>query len=172
MPGAVMKTPMKRGLAEANNTRVNVQASPRSAKKLKLDNGNVTMGRASAKVANGSFNGSQPTKSRFEEEVLEKMSQDIETLKYKNAERDQQWRRPEMPRDFDEMTHSVTFQQIEAEEGVLNGGKATVKLFGVTAVSLVICQNRHSLITCHNRTAIRCSCTSRVSFTTSMLPRR
>jgi DNA polymerase delta subunit 1 len=136
MPG-VTKAPMKRGLAEANNTRANVQASPRSAKKLKLENGAATVGigRAPAKVANGSFNSSQPAKSRFEEEVLEKMSQDIETLKYKNAEKDQQWHRPNLPENFRETTHSLIFQQIEAEEGVLNGGRATVKLFGVTEVS-------------------------------------
>jgi DNA polymerase delta subunit 1 len=136
MPGAVTKAPMKRGLAEANNTRANVQASPRSAKKLKLDRGAATVGigRAPVKIANGSFNASQPAKSRFEEEVLEKMSQDIETLKYKNAERDQQWHRPDLPEDFNEMTHSLTIQQIDAEEGVLNGGKATIKLFGVTEV--------------------------------------
>ena len=137
MPGAVTQTPMKRGLTEANNTRANVQASPRSAKKLKLENGAATVGtgRAPIKTANGSFNSSQPVKSRFEEEVLEKMSQDIETLKYKNAEKDQQWHRPDLPENFNERTHSLIFQQIEAEEGVLNGGKATVKLFGVTEVS-------------------------------------
>jgi DNA polymerase delta subunit 1 len=136
MPGAVTKAPMKRGLAEANNTRANVQASPRSAKKLKLEHGAATVGigRAPPKVTNGSFNSSQPAKSRFEEEVLEKMSQDIESLKHKNAERDQQWHRPDLPEDFNEMTHSLIIQQIDAEEGVLNGGKATVKLFGVTEV--------------------------------------
>ena len=40
-----------------------------------------------------------------------------------------------MPEDFNEMTQNLVFQQIEAEEGVLNGGKTTVKLFGVTEVS-------------------------------------
>lgn len=137
MPGAVAKTPMKRVLAEATNTRTNVQSSPRSAKKLKLDNGVNTNGnmRAPPKMANGSFSSSQPQKSRFEEEVLEKMSQDIETLKQTNSERDQQWKRPPLPQDFDEMRNTITFQQIDAEEGVLNGGKGTVKLFGVTEVS-------------------------------------
>lgn len=136
MPGAVMRTPKKRVLAEATNTRANVQASPRSAKKLKLDNGPTASGRVPAKSANGSFSSSQQPKSRFEEEVLEKMSQDIESLKTANAERDQQWRRPSLPEDFHEATHSLTFQQIDAEEGVLNGGKATVKLFGVTEVRI------------------------------------
>ena len=134
MPGAVHKTPMKRVLAEATNTRANVQASPRSAKKLKLDNATGTNGRAPLKNINGSFNSSHP-KSQFEEEVLEKMTQDIETLRHTNAEKDQQWSRPPLPADFDETTHNLTFQQIEAEEGALNGGKATVKLFGVTKVS-------------------------------------
>lgn len=137
MPRAATNASMKRGLAEASNTRANVQASPRSAKKLKLDNGvgTSTPGKASAKIGHGSFNSSQPAKSRFEEEVLEKMTQDIETLRQKNTEKDQQWRRPDLPEDFNERTHSLTFQQIEAEEGVLNGGKPAIKLFGVTEVS-------------------------------------
>ena len=68
-------------------------------------------------------------------ETLEKMTQDMETLKKDNTEKDQQWRRPPLPEDFNEMTQNLVFQQIEAEEGVLNGGKTTVKLFGVTEVS-------------------------------------
>ncbi|KAJ4351362.1 DNA-directed DNA polymerase delta [Didymosphaeria variabile] len=130
MPG-VTKTPAKRVLGDASSTRQNMQASPRSAKKLKLDNGATTNGRAPVKIANGSFNASQQ-KSRFEEEVLEQMSQDIESLKQTNAERDQHWKRPPLPNNFNEMTHGITMQQIDAEEGVLNGGKGTVKLFGVT----------------------------------------
>ncbi|KAF2643760.1 hypothetical protein P280DRAFT_444871 [Massarina eburnea CBS 473.64] len=129
MPGPVTKPAQKRALTEASSTRANVQASPRSAKKLKLDS---RLKKPPTKEANGSFNGSQQPKSRFEEEVLEKMSQDIETLKHKNAETDQLWRRPSLPDDFDETRYGITFQQIEAEEGVLHGGKATVKLFGVT----------------------------------------
>jgi DNA polymerase delta subunit 1 len=132
MPGAV-KPPQKRALAEANSTRANVQASPRSAKKLKLDHGAHANRKTPIKTPNGSFGGSQQPKSRFEEEVLEKMSQDIETLKQKNAEKDQQWSRPPLPQNLDETTHGLTFQQIEAEEGT-HGGKATVKLFGVTEV--------------------------------------
>jgi hypothetical protein len=54
-------------------------------------------------------------------------------LKRKNAEKDQQWKRPPLE-DFDESRDVLTFQQIEAEEGVLNGGKTTIKLFGVTEV--------------------------------------
>lgn len=133
MPG-VTKTPMKRVLGDASSTRQNVQASPRSAKKMKLDNGATANGRAPVKIANGSFNASSQQKSRFEEEVLEKMTQDIEELKQTNAERDQHWKRPPLPDNFNEMTHKVLMQQIDAEEGVLNGGKGTVKLFGVTEV--------------------------------------
>jgi DNA polymerase delta subunit 1 len=130
MVGTVARTPAKRALAEASNNRVNV--SPRSAKKLKLENGTSRMG-PPVKTANGSFNSSQPGPSQFED-TLEKMTQDIESLKTKNTERDQQWKRPPLPEDFSEMTSKVVFQQIEAEESVLNGGKPTVKLFGVTEV--------------------------------------
>lgn len=125
-----MKTPAKRALAEASNNRVN--ASPRSAKKLKVDDGAITRGPPIKKV-NGSFNSSQPGPSQFES-TLEQMTQDIEALKTKNTEKDQQWRRPPLPADFNEMTSKVVFQQIEAEESVLNGGKPAVKLFGVTEV--------------------------------------
>lgn len=133
MPG-VTKTPMKRVLGDASSTRQNIQSSPRSAKKMRLDNGTTANGRAPIKIANGPPNASQQQKSRFEEDVLEKMSQDIETLKHTNSERDQQWKRPPLPDNFDETTHGVLMQQIDAEEGVLNGGKGTIKLFGVTEV--------------------------------------
>ncbi|KAH7386129.1 catalytic subunit DNA polymerase-like protein delta [Pyrenochaeta sp. MPI-SDFR-AT-0127] len=130
MLGTVTRTPAKRALAEASNTRANVLASPRSAKKLKLEHGHGKA-RPPVKSVNGSFNSSQPAPSQFEE-TLEKMTQDIESLKETNTEKDQQWRRPTLPIDFNEMTQKLVFQQIEAEEGVLNGGRATVKLFGVT----------------------------------------
>jgi DNA polymerase delta subunit 1 len=130
MVGPVTKTPAKRALAEASSNRIN--ASPRSAKKLKVENGNTTRG-PPIKKANGSFNSSQAGPSQFED-TLEKMTQDIETLKTKNTEKDQQWKRPPLPEGFSEMTSKVVFQQIEAEESVLNGGKPAVKLFGVTEV--------------------------------------
>lgn len=133
MPGAVTKAPAKRALTETSSTRANVQASPHSSKKLKIQNGNERS-RPPQKTANGSFNASQVGPSEFEE-TLEKMTQDMETLKKDNTEKDQQWRRPPLPEDFNEMTQNLVFQQIEAEEGVLNGGKTTVKLFGVTEVS-------------------------------------
>ncbi|CAN9476791.1 unnamed protein product [Alternaria alternata] len=130
MPGAVTKAPAKRALTETSSTRANVQASPHSSKKLKIQNGNERS-RPPQKTVNGSFNASQVGPSEFEE-TLEKMTQDMETLKKDNTEKDQQWRRPPLPEDFNEMTQNLVFQQIEAEEGVLNGGKTTVKLFGVT----------------------------------------
>lgn len=133
MPGTVTsRTPAKRALAEATNNRANVQASPRSAKKLKLENGKTG---PPSKTANGSFNSSQPGPSQFEE-TLEKMTQDMETLKESNTEKDQQWRRPSLPDDYSELKENLIFQQIEAEEGVLNGGRPTVKLFGVTEVRM------------------------------------
>jgi DNA polymerase delta subunit 1 len=132
MPGTVTRTPVKRALAEASSNRANVLASPRSAKKLKLDNGKGRTG-PPVKMANSSFNSSQPAPSQFEE-TLEKMTQDMETLKESNTEKDQQWRRPPLPTDFSELKDKLVFQQIEAEEGVLNGGRTTVKLFGVTEV--------------------------------------
>ncbi|PSN65808.1 catalytic subunit DNA polymeras-like protein delta [Corynespora cassiicola Philippines] len=138
MPGAVQRAPMKRALAEASNTRANVQASPRSVKKVKIEDGSMGGRRPPVKTANGSFNSSQP-KSQFEEEVLEKMTQEIETLKERNTEKDQQWSRPKLPEDFDESQQKLVFQQIDAEEGFINGGKATVKLFGVT-------ENGHSVL--------------------------
>jgi DNA polymerase delta subunit 1 len=73
--------------------------------------------------------------------VLEKMTQDMEGLKENNSEKDQQWARPSLG-DFNYETDGLVFQQIEAEEGTLNG-KATVKLFGVTEASLSSLQYYH-----------------------------
>lgn len=136
MVAPVTRTPAKRALAEASISRTN--ASPRSAKKLKFENGSARKG-PPVKTANGTFNSSQPGPSQFED-TLEKMTQDIESLKTKNTERDQQWKRPPLPEDFSEMTSKVVFQQIEAEESVLNGGKPAVKLFGVTEASSRYCR--------------------------------
>ncbi len=85
----------------------------------------------------GKLGSSQP-KSHFESEVLEKLTQDMNGLKNKNSEKDQQWDRPSLA-DFDPQSDNLCFQQIEAEEGSLHGGKATVKLFGVTEVILPWC---------------------------------
>jgi hypothetical protein len=168
MPGTVTRTPAKRALADATNNRANVLASPRSAKKLKLDNGKGRTG-PPVKTTNGSFNSSQPAPSQFEQ-TLEKMTQDMETLKENNTEKDQQWRRPPLPADFNDMSQKLVFQQIEAEEGVLNGGRPTVKLFGVTEV----CTAQRacvSALTVVRRMATPSSSTSQASCTTSTSPR-
>ncbi|KAL5119589.1 DNA-directed DNA polymerase delta [Pleosporales sp. CAS-2024a] len=130
MPGTVARTPAKRALADATSNGANVQASPRSPKKVKREDGNKKVA-PRVKQVNASFHSSQPGPSQFEE-TLERMTQEMETLKESNTENDQQWRRPPLPDDFNELAQKLVFQQIEAEEGVLNGGKTTVKLFGVT----------------------------------------
>ena len=89
---------------------------------------------------NGKLGSSQP-KSQFEEEVLEKLTQDVSGLKQKNSEKDQQWNRPPLD-DFDESKDNVCFQQIDIEEGTLHGGKTTLKLFGVTEVWQPLYQSR------------------------------
>lgn len=126
MPAA---TPLKRVLTESTNSR-NAAQSPHSSKKARFDNSIKYNGKPPVKHANGSFGSSQP-KSQFEEEVLEKLSQSIANLKENNTEKDQQWKRPPL-HEINEMTENLCFQQIDAEEGVLNGGRATVKLFGIT----------------------------------------
>ncbi len=68
-------------------------------------------------------------------ETLEKLTQDISGLKQNNSEKDQQWDRPGLG-DFDENRDALVFQQIEAEEGTLHGGRTTIKLFGVTEVRI------------------------------------
>lgn len=128
MPAAVVQnTPAKRILAETTNTRANIVASPHSAKKRKLEDGPHAF-----KTSNSKPGSSQP-KSQFEEQ-LEKLSQDINGLRKQNSENDQQWARPPLGA-FNDKTDSLCFQQIEAEEGTLHGGKTTVRLYGVTEVS-------------------------------------
>jgi hypothetical protein len=119
-----MLTPAKRVLAETTNTRQNIPSSQTpAAKKIRL-NGHRPGDE------NRSFS-SQP-KSQFEEH-LEKLSSDINGLKQLNAERDQKWARPTLT-NFNPAADSLCFQQIDAEEGTVAGGKQTVRLFGVTEV--------------------------------------
>ncbi|OJJ51242.1 hypothetical protein ASPZODRAFT_87370 [Penicilliopsis zonata CBS 506.65] len=124
--------PQKRVLGEATNNVQNGVNSPNALKKRKLDTDTKTV---SSPYRNGppkAFGSSQaPQKSQFEEEVLEKLTQDINGLKENNSEKDQQWERPPLG-DFDEKKDSICFQQIDVEEGTLMGGKTAVKLFGVT----------------------------------------
>lgn len=135
---ATSRVPQKRILGEATSTHRNIppSPSPASAKKRKLEP--VASSPARFKSSqNGPRGkaGSSQMKSQFETEVLERMTQDLEGLKKNNAEKDQQWARPSLG-SFDPETDNLIFQQIEAEEGTLHGGgRATVKLFGVTEVS-------------------------------------
>lgn len=136
MPAATLKTP-KRALADSTKAHANPKASlpsPSTAKRRKLDIGSSPSKRLKLSQ-NGPKLGSSQPKSQFEEEVLEKLTQDISGLKQRNSEKDQQWERPGLA-DFDEGKDALVFQQIEAEEGTLNGGRTTVKLFGVTEVKI------------------------------------
>lgn len=105
------------------------------AQKRRHDGSPVVSKRPPPKITNGRNVGSSQVKSQFEEEVLEKLTQDIHGLKHKNSEKDQQWARPSLD-DFNEKTDNICFQQIDAEEGTLHGGRTTIKLFGATEVSL------------------------------------
>jgi DNA polymerase delta subunit 1 len=133
MSTAVLK-PIKTVLGDATK-RQNLQPSPQSAKRRKLDIGSSPAAafKRGPHGVNGKMGSSQP-KSQFEEEVLEKLTQDANGLKAKNSEKDQQWERPGLE-DFNEREDSLLFQQIEVEEGTLHGGRTTIKLFGVTEVS-------------------------------------
>ena len=138
MPAATV-VPRKRVLGDstkAHRNANNTLPSPTAAKRRKLDIGSSpTKLRSSQSKVNGKLGSSQP-KSQFEEEVLEKLTQDIGGLKKQNAEKDQQWDRPGLD-DFDEAKDTLCFQQIEIEEGTLHGGRPALKLFGVTEVSIL-----------------------------------
>ncbi|KAJ5122357.1 uncharacterized protein N7443_002460 [Penicillium atrosanguineum] len=129
MPEAIM--PQKRVLGDATNKELNAFASPNAMKKRKLDNESGGLKPLTQKPFRKGFGSTQPQKSTFEEEVLEKMTQDINDLKQSNAEKDQQWERPPLG-VFDPATDNICFQQIDAEEGRMAGDKMAVRLFGVT----------------------------------------
>jgi len=136
MPGLIKPSnnlPSKRVLQDVPSSRNNIQSDSPS-KKRKL-NGVSKNSFKAPNGTNGHLGSSQP-KSQFEEEVLEKLTQDMSGLKRKNAEKDQQWARPNLD-DFKEHKDNICFQQIDVEEGTLHGGKTTIKLFGVTEVSLL-----------------------------------
>ncbi|KAH0536846.1 DNA-directed DNA polymerase delta [Glutinoglossum americanum] len=130
MPAAMMAS-QKRVLGDSTIASRNVAPPPNLVKKRKLDaaSGAVNEFRSSQGGQNGKLLSSQP-KSQFEEEVLEKFTQDMSGLKERNSEKDQQWDRPSLD-DFD-CGGNLCFQQIETEEGNLFGGKTTIRLFGVT----------------------------------------
>ena len=142
---ATARLPQKRILGESTNTQRNIPSSPASAKKRKLEPVSSPAARfkSSQNGPKGKVGSSQP--SHFESEVLEKMTQDMAGLKNNNSEKDQEWARPSLE-DFNPQTDNLCFQQIEAEEGTLNGGKTTVKLFGVTEASLLIVQENRQIL--------------------------
>jgi DNA polymerase delta subunit 1 len=138
---ATVALPQKRVFGEASSARRNIPSSPASGKKRKLEalsSPAASRFKSSQNGPKGKLGSSQP-KSQFETEVLEKLNSDISGLKNNNSEKDQQWERPSIA-GFNPQSDNLCFQQIEAEEGTLNGGKATVKLFGVTEV----CHGRSS----------------------------
>ena len=131
--GKGLKTPAKRILGESKLAQNGVVPSPPSSKKRKLDDHLPYAGPPSSQTGPAAKLGSSQPKSQFETEVLEKLSQDISGLKKVNAEKNQQWERPALD-NFDPKRDRLCFQQIEAEEGTIPGGKIAVKLYGVTEV--------------------------------------
>lgn len=134
--------PQKRVLGETK-TRQNMAPSPSNPnatnltvmanKKRRTGEGGLSSSPASSQTATHGRPGQQPVKSVFESEVLEKLSQDISAAKQNSqVDKDQSWDRPPLV-DFVPSRDSLALQAIEAEEGTLHGGSATVKLFGVTA---------------------------------------
>ena len=128
--------PQKRAFGEASSALSNIHnlpaASSDSTKKRRLDDVPPSSRfRTFKNDGKGRIPSTQP-KSAFESEVLERMSQDISDLKQNNSEKDQAWERPPLPATYNPATDSLCFQSIEAEEGFLHGGQATIKLFGVT----------------------------------------
>lgn len=119
-------------LADTTNTRKNL-STPSAGKKRRYDGSPVSAQTSRQLKKNGTQLGSSQPKSQFEEEVLEKLTQDISGLKQHNAEKDQQWARPSLEY-FNEDTNSICFQQIDSEQGTLPGGKVTVKFYGATEV--------------------------------------
>lgn len=131
--------PQKRTFGEATSINArhinNIDSSPVAARKRKL--GNLSSPAQRLNSSQGGFKGRPGTiqPSQFETEVLHKFTQDINELKKNNSERDQEWARPSID-TFNPKTDAICFQSIEAEEGTLHGGKVTVKLFGVTEVTI------------------------------------
>lgn len=126
--------PQKRILTDATMTSGNSLPNLASKKrKLDVDESPARLGVPPRSSGVKSFGSSQvQQKSRFEED-LEKLTQDINGLKENNSEKDQQWDRPPLD-GFDPAKDSLCFQQIDVEEGSLNG-HTTVKLYGVNEVS-------------------------------------
>jgi DNA polymerase delta subunit 1 len=130
MATAVVNPP-KRVLADSTDAYRNQPAAP---KRRKLDG----YAPSSSQTRRPGPPGSSQPKSQFEEEVLEKLSQDINGLKENNSEKDQEWSRPPL-KDFNPHRDNLIFQQIDAEDGTLPGGRIAVRLFGVTEVCTPTC---------------------------------
>lgn len=133
MPEAIIP-PQKRVLGDAANNSNGILKSASTLKKRKLDNEPSVKFTPSSQIARRKIGSTQPQKSQFEEEVLEKLTQDIGDLKENNSEKDQQWERPPLG-DFDAAKENICFQQIDAEEAMLMG-KPAIRLFGVTEVKM------------------------------------
>ncbi|RKF75405.1 DNA polymerase delta catalytic subunit [Golovinomyces cichoracearum] len=125
----VSRAPQKRIHGFAPQVQKDGLSSPNSKKKRKLESYSSMGARLNSSQTkyNGRKTPSQP--SQFETEVLEKLTQDMASLKENNAEKDQQWERPPVL-DSSSGKQNLCFQQIECEEGTLHSGKATIKLFG------------------------------------------
>ena len=134
MPAAVLQPPSRQALVDSTNTRRNLSSPQSAGRKRRHDGSPISTSQARSKGFGSSQPGSSQPKSHFEAEVLEKFSQDISGLKKNNAEKDQHWPRPSLD-DFKPRSDALCFQQVDAEEGSLHGGKTTVKLFGTTEVS-------------------------------------
>lgn len=140
MPAVLLQQPSaSHVLADSTHSRRNMLSNSNTAKKRRHDGSPVTenLSAPPKKYVNGKHFGSSQPKSQFEEQVLEKLTQDINGLKHNNAEKDQQWERPSLA-DFDEKSRNLCFQQIEAEEGTWGGGKTTIRLFGATEVCYLV----------------------------------
>ena len=175
MPSITLESPAKRVLTDSTNKRSNIQVSPRASKKLKTENVSpIPKLRAPSKIVNGRHPGSSQPKSQFEEEVLEKLAQDINESKENNSETDQKWSRPSLD-GFNEKTSTLCFQQIETEPGSLHGGQTVVRLFGVTEVRVLLCYSvllPSPLNTAHTfRRVIQSYYMSPTFWPTSMSPR-
>lgn len=132
MTAAVL--PHKRALAESRTGQNLPPSTPSGTKRRKtelFESSPAAQLSSATKGPRSKLLGSSQPKSAFESEVLEKLSQDISDAKKNNTEKDQAWERPPVV-DFSPQKNSLCFQSIEAEEGTLHGGSATVKLFGVT----------------------------------------
>ena len=131
MPGTLVQSQRQvLGDASAAQRNASIVSSPNPVKRRKLDISSSPAARFSANKGNRAA-GSSQNKSQFEE-TLEKLTQNINELKEKNSEKDQQWERPPL-KDFDPAKQNLVFQQIEAEKGTFMQ-RTSVKLFGVTEV--------------------------------------